>query len=270
MAGTAWSAQSGFDPMTQALPESDPLAIATAVAGEVVAQPDLFGPAAFSDSDLAIVRAARAGRYTGARTRDEARVATVVALRSQGCSLRDIERRTGMDPRLVAVVVREAEQRRAVPAIKEALNRRLAETTERALDRLDDELSRQSPDPALVRALGVAVGIGADKVAGTAAAAGDLHLHQHVHLAGADPAREYLRARAAALATESDAVGKVAESGQNAGDSAAAAGLAASRHAAPGPGGAVVDLEPAGADLPDPGADPRGGVASRPGAAVSQ
>ena len=256
--------------MNPALSESDPLAIATAVASEVVAQPDLFGPAAFSDSDLAIVRAARAGRYTGSRTRDEARVAVVVALRSQGCSLRDIERRTGMDPRLVAVVVREAEQRRAIPAIKEALNRRLAETTERALDRLDDELSRQDPDPALLRALGVAVGIGADKVAGTSAAAGDLHLHQHVHLAGADPAREYLKARAAALATESDAVGKVAESGQNAGDSAAAAGLAASRHAAPGPGGAVVDLEPAGADLPDPGADPRGGVASRPGAAVSQ
>ena len=256
--------------MNPALSESDPLAIATAVASEVVAQPDLFGPAAFSDSDLAIVRAARAGRYTGSRTRDEARVAVVVALRSQGCSLRDIERRTGMDPRLVAVVVREAEQRRAIPAIKEALNRRLAETTERALDRLDDELSRQDPDPALLRALGVAVGIGADKVAGTSAAAGDLHLHQHVHLAGADPAREYLKARAAALATESDSVSTAQESGQTASDSGAAAGLAADRHAAERPGAAVVDLDPADADPAALAGDPRGGVGIRPAAAASQ
>lgn len=228
---------------TQALPESDPLAIATVVSLDVARQPDLFGPAAFSDSELGIVRAARAGRYNASRTQDEARVAVVVALRQQGCSLREIERRTGMDPRLVAVVVAEAERNRAVPAIKEALTRRLAETTERALDRLDDEIAAPKPDPALVRALGVAVGIGADKVAGSGSPAGDLHLHQHVHLAGADPARDYLRQRAAALATESDSVSTSGNHGRSGSVSHAAAELAAAAGRGSDRSGPVIDIQ---------------------------
>lgn len=247
--------------MNQALPESDPLALATAVALDVARQPELFGPARFSDSELAIVRAARAGRYNASRTRDEARVAVVVALRQQGCSLREIERRTGMDPRLVSVVVAEAERNRAVPAIKDALTRRLAETTERALDRLDDEIRADKPDPALVRALGVAVGIGADKVAGAGSPAGDLHLHQHVHLDGADPARDYLRQRAAALATESDSGQIPGISSPTPSVSEAAAGLAASAGDGSTRSGPVVDVQ---AEAVRPGSDqvdPRGGGA---------
>ena len=245
--------------MNPALPESDPLAIAVQVAADVAGQPDLFGPAAFSDSELGIVRAARAGRYNASRTRDEARVAVVVALRQQGCSLRDIERRTGMDPRLVAVVVAEAERNRAVPAIKDALTRRLAETTERALDRLDEEIRSDEPDPALVRALGVAVGIGADKVAAGSSPAGDLHLHQHVHLGGADPARDYLRQRAAALATESDSGGAPRISEPAGAVSDAAAGLAATGGAVDHRSGPVVDVQADPVRPGDPGSTPPGG-----------
>jgi len=209
--------------------QSDPLAVAEHVAQAFKSQPELFDPAAFSAEELETVRAARSlSRYNGARTRSEARVATVVALRQQGCSLREIERRTGMDTRLVSIVIREAERAQIVPALKEMVTRRLAETTERALDRLDQELGHGTPDAQLVRALGVVAGIGADKIAAASTPAGDLHLHQHVHLAGVDPAREYLKARAEALATESDSVGSGVVSSVSGGFSASAADLAAS------------------------------------------
>lgn len=249
--------------MNPVLTESDPLAIATTVARAVARQPDLFGPASFSPSELEIVRAARAGRYNASRTRDEARVAVVVALRQQGCSLREIERRTGMDPRLVAVVVAEAERNRAVPAIKEALTRRLAETTERALDRLDDEIASPKPDPALVRALGVAVGIGADKVAGSGSPAGDLHLHQHVHLSGADPARDYLRQRAAALATESDSASTASIIVGTQSVSDAAAELAADGGRGSDRSGQVVDIQSETVRPGDRPDTPRGGGADQ-------
>jgi predicted nucleic acid-binding Zn-ribbon protein len=80
--------------MDPALQAADPLAIATSVAEEMASQPELFGAAAFSPEELETVRIARAGRYNASRTRSEARVAVVVALRQQGASLREIERRT--------------------------------------------------------------------------------------------------------------------------------------------------------------------------------
>lgn len=214
--------------MSEPLPQADPLAIAESVSAAMVRQPDLFAGEAFSAADLEVVRHARKGRYNGAvTTRSEARVALVVALRQQGCSLREIGRRTGMDTRLVTVVLREAEKGGAVPALKEVLGRRLAETTERALDRLDEELERGEPDHQLVRALGVVAGIGADKMTAAGSGGPDVHLHQHVHLAGSDPAKEYLMKRAKVLATESESVRMVSESTPIAGAADSVAGLAA-------------------------------------------
>lgn len=215
--------------MSDPLPQSDPLAVAESVSEAMTRQPDLFaGGEAFSHSELELVRHARKGRYNGSvTTRNEARVALVVALRQQGCSLREIQRRTGMDTRLVVVVLREAEKSGAVPAIKEVLTRRLAETTERALDRLDEELDREEPDHQLVRALGVVAGIGADKMTAAGTGGPDLHLHQHVHLAGSDPARDYLMRRARVLATESESAQQASESPPIAAGVDGVAGLAA-------------------------------------------
>jgi hypothetical protein len=231
--------------MSDALPQSDPLAVAESVSEAMVRQPDLFaGGEAFSSSELEMVRHARKGRYNGAvTTRSEARVALVVALRQQGCSLREIQRRTGMDTRLVVVVLREAEKSGVVPALKEVLTRRMAETTERALDRLDEELDREEPDHQLVRALGVVAGIGADKMTAAGTGGPDLHLHQHVHLAGADPARDYLMKRAAVLATESESAQPPTDSTPILADVDAAAVLAA-------PVGSRTDSSP------DPGSNP--------------
>jgi hypothetical protein len=140
--------------------------------------------------------------------------------------------------------------------MKEVLQRRLAETTERALDRLDQEIVRDEPDPQLVRSLGVVAGIGADKLAAAANPAGDLHLHQHVHLAASDPAREYLRQRAEFLSIESGSVGATAI----AKDSSGLVGETAC-HAAP----ACIDVgqaqDPAGAH-PDQAPPAGGGLAA--------
>jgi hypothetical protein len=85
----------------------------------------------------------------------------------------------------------------------------------------------------MLKSLGVLAGIGSDKVLGAAAnVSGDLHLHQHVHLAGSqDPLRDYLRQRSEALgtvATESNAGGSVGNSLACNGSVELAAGLAAS------------------------------------------
>jgi transposase len=250
---------------TPALQAADPLALATSVAEAMTRQPELFGEAAFSELELETVRVARSGRYNGSiTTRNEARVAVVVALRQQGCSLREIERRTGMDTRLVNVVMREAERAGVVPAIKEVLNRRIAETTERVMDRFDEEVKKDEPDSQLVRALAVAMGVGYDKVAAGSNPAGDVHLHLHQHAEGGDPTREYLRQRAAALATESESVVVDAISTPIPSDSGAAADVAASVGLEPGDQSAP----PADPDRPtatpaDPAGRAGGGSATR-------
>jgi hypothetical protein len=249
-----------------AVPEFDSLAIAEAVVAEALSQPELFGPSSFSKEELAIVRIARKGCYNGARTRDEARVSTVVALRQQGCSLSEIERRTGMDTRLISIVVKEAERHRVVPAIRDMVTRRLAETTELVLDRLDATIRDPEADPQMVRALGVVAGIGADKVSAGAGPIGDLHLHQHVHLAGSDSGLEYLKQRAAALTTESESASTASKAPPIEGFHPDDAGLAASGDARTARIGATIDVaaepvDPAAAAPAGPGAagPPRGG-----------
>jgi len=187
--------------------EHDPMSIAESVAGAVVAQPDLFGASAFSADEQSVLRVARFGEYTGRiTTRDQARVATVVALRQQGASFREIERRTGMDPRLAHRVLEYAERAGLVPALKDVLTRKIGEVTELAADRLAEEIRSDEPDSQLIKSLAVAYGVGADKMRDASISVqGDLHVHQSVHLEGADPMRDYLRARAEALSTDSQA-----------------------------------------------------------------
>lgn len=210
------------------LPNVDPLAIAESVAAGFSTQPELFGGAAFSPAELELVRVARSGRYNGARTRDEGRVAVVVALAQLGCSQREIQRRTGMDTRLVRVVLEQAERAGVVPALKEAVQRRAAELGEQALEVLRDVLDQGvGADPQLLRSIGVVSGILLDKAAGAAGAAGAQHLHFHQAPGGADPAAEYFRMRAAALSTECEAAAPGPKPQQNAASGSVAVGLAA-------------------------------------------
>lgn len=239
----------------------DSLEIAERVAIETASQPELFGPGAFSGADLGVIRVARRGTYSGAITcRDEAMVAKIVALRQQGASFRAIERATGTDRRVVSAVLQYAEKRQEIAPLKEVVMRRMAEVTERAIDRLSDELDKEEADPQMVRALGVVAGVGSDKLAAASQVAGELHLHQHVHLEGQDPTRDWLRARAAALATESKAAAGDGKSLQVNGSTEMAAALAASAGAvdpqldppAAGVADVVVDIDPAPRLTPAP------------------
>lgn len=227
---------------------TDPLAIAESVAHAVVAQPDLFAGDAFSADEQSTLRVARYGDYTGKlTTRDQVRVATVVALRQQGASMREIERRTGMDHRLIHRVLEYAEKAGHVPALKDVLARRTGEITELAGERLSEELRKPQPCDKRVKAYGVAWGIGLDKErAASVTVAGDLHVHQSVHLEGADPMRAWLQERASRLSTDSHAAGTPPNShGSNATPQPTAAKAAAAQPPA-------IDVEASAApDHPD-------------------
>jgi hypothetical protein len=236
---------------------ADPLAIATAVAAAVSSQPDLFGAGSLSAEEHNLVRIARRGTYSGQITlKNEARVAQVVALRQQGCSMREIHRRTGMDHRVIRVVLQHAEKRREITALKDEVTRRLAEVTESAIERLQEEIDKPKADPAMIRSLGVVAGIGSDKVSAAPQVTGDLHLHQHIH-GPADPMREYLVQRSAVLATESEAAASAPKSNGHNGASSRAAAVAADSCAGP-----TIDVQ--APEAPE-AAQGGGGVAQAPG-----
>jgi len=167
----------------------------SALAQEIVRQPDLFASISAIQVEQDVVQAARGRRYTGARV-PEARAAQIVALRLAGTSLRGIERQTGADKRTVAAVVEIAEQQGVVPPLKERLTRRMAELSDRTMDMVERELESDEPDAQLIKAGWVGVGIAADKsaAAGALGGASDLHQHLHLHVAGPeDPAAIYAR-----------------------------------------------------------------------------
>lgn len=246
------------DPVLQS---ADPLAIASAVASAVSSQPELFGAGSLTAEEHEIVSIARRGSYSGKITmRQEAVVAQIVALRQQGCSMREIARRTGRDPRVIRVVLQLAEQRKEIAPLKDEVTRRLAEVTESAIERLQEEIDKPKADPAMIRSLGVVAGIGSDKVSAAPQVSGDLHLHQHIH-GPADPMREYLAQRSAVLATESDAAAQAPKSRPINGSTPAAAAVAATPCSGP-----TLEVEADVVPEPDQGG---GGVAQAPGGSVT-
>jgi hypothetical protein len=86
------------------------------------------------------------------------------------------------------------------------LTRKIGEVTELAADRLAEEIRNPKPDAQLIKALAVGYGVGVDKMReASISVSGDLHVHQSVNVEGIDPLREYLKARAEVLSTDSHA-----------------------------------------------------------------
>lgn len=177
------------------------------VAMDTVSQPDLFAAVCAIHPEHEIVQAARQRRYNGSRV-PEAKAREIVALRLSGESLRGIERRTGADHRTVRAVVAAAEEQGLVPAIKERMQREMLELAEATAELLRGEMNKDEPDAQIIKAGWVGLGIAADKAAALQVA-GDLHLHQHVHVGGPsadDPAAAYAAMLKGAVDVESEVV----------------------------------------------------------------
>jgi transposase-like protein len=185
----------------------------SAIADQLVSQPSLFD-AATLPVEMDTVRAARIFAFSGTTTcnsRHETRAMTIAALRLAGVSKREVARQLSCSRNTIDAVMDVLEERGKIEPLKEKLPRLLSAAAAEAAEwarELIDERAVSTEVAATLKALGVLAGIGADKVVAAAAqVAGDLHLHQHVHLEGSDPTRDYLRQRAAALATDSHAAG---------------------------------------------------------------
>jgi len=206
---------------------------------EVESQPELFD----APEDREILREAReclsggVFAFTGSTVqKDERRAMRIVILRLAGVSKREIARRIGCSRNVIDAVMEQMERAGKVEPIKDRLPKLLGQMAEDAAERARDLIHEgdiSNETAGMLKSLGVLAGIGSDKVHGAAAnVSGDLHLHQHVHLAGSqDPLRDYLRQRSEALggvATESNAGGSVGNSLVGNGSVDLAAGLAAS------------------------------------------
>lgn len=208
------------------------------------------------------VQAARIFAFSGRTTcngKHEARALTMAAMRLAGISKRKIARSLECSRNTIDAVMDHLERAGKIEPLKERLPRLLGATAEDAAERAreliqDGEVSTEVAS--MLKALGVIAGIGSDKVRDAAAASGDLHLHQHVHLESSDPGLEYLKSRAAALATDSEAAAASCKSLVLNGAPLESAALAAESMPP------TLDLEPAApvdADPPLPPDDPEPG-----------
>ena len=162
------------------------------VAEELSGQPELFSmdlPVA-----LPLLRGAKRLAYSGKITcRDTARAAQLALVYHQTGSKRETAKLCGCDTRTVDNVLREMEAGGKLPALKERLPALLAAAAADAVEwvrELIDERGISAERAAMIKALGVVAGIGADKVA---AAPPTEHRHVHVVLDDVrDSARRYL------------------------------------------------------------------------------
>jgi hypothetical protein len=246
---------------------------------QVVSQPSLFDgeDAPIDYQTVTEAKAISEGAvfvYTGSTvSMNEQKAMAIAIMRLSGVPKREIARRCQCSRHVIDLVLEQLEQAGKIAPLRERLPRLLGQVAEDAAEAAREIIHAgviDAPTAAYLKALGVLSGIGADKHAGAQAVAGDLHLHQHVHLGDADPLRDYLRQRSEAMATESNAGGAGANSLQRNGTSDLAAGVAAGS-------GAVVEVEacPAATDSAgsetDQAADPdrgAGGVRDARGASV--
>ncbi len=180
------------------------------LADQLKAQPDLFPASGEQPVEVEVVRAAQRFPFTGTTVaRDERRALAIAVARLAGVSKRRIAKELGCSRNTVDLVVEVLEKAGKLEPVKERLPGLLARAAEDATEwirELIDKGEVSTEVAATIKALGVVAGIGADKVAAASAVAGDLHLHQHVHMEGSDPMRAWLQERARALSTDSEAV----------------------------------------------------------------
>src|SRR5262245_56402734 len=227
------------------------------IAGHLASQPELFDRHQLPiESDT--VTAARVFACSGrtiCNSKHEARALTIAALRLAGVGKKEICRQLSCHSSTVDAVMIELERQGKIETAKDRLPRLLANTALEAGEwarEIIEERKISSDRAAMVRALGVVAGIGSDKAAAVAPA-GDLHLHQHVHLEGADPMKDYLKQRAAALATDSNSAGGTAKPLMESATAQWAAALAACCPAEIG-----VEAVPAEPSVSTPGEPPTG------------
>jgi hypothetical protein len=220
---------------------------------QVVSQPSLFDgdDAPIDYQTVTEAKAISEGAvfvYTGSTvSRNEQKAMAIAIMRLSGVPKREIARRCQCSRHVIDLVLEQLEQAGKIAPLRERLPRLLGQVAEDAAEAAREIIHAgviDAPTAAYLKALGVLSGIGADKHAGAQAVAGDLHLHQHVHLGDADPLRDYLSQRAQALATESNAGGSAPKSLRGNGASDLAAGVAAGS-------GAVVEVE-GRLEAPDP------------------
>lgn len=204
------------------------------LADQLKSQPDLFPTSGEQPVEIDVVRAAQRFPFTGTTVaRDERRALAIAVARLAGVSKRRIAKELGCSRNTVDLVVEVLEKAGKLEPVKERLPGLLARAAEDATEWIRELIEDgvvSTEVAATIKALGVVAGIGADKVAAASAVAGDLHLHQHVHMEGSDPMRAWLQERARALSTDSEAVGterNPLDVSVTAVDSAAAAALAA-------------------------------------------
>lgn len=186
----------------------------SSLAAQLGSQPELFDPTLLP-VEVDTVSAARVFAFSGTTTcnsRHETRALTIAALRLAGVSKRQIARDLSCSRNTIDAVMEVLDERGKIEPLKERLPRLMASAAVEAMEwarEIIDERVVSADRAATLKALGVLGGITSTHMqAAGAQPAGDLHLHQHVHLEGVDPMRDYLRARAKVLATDSHAAGE--------------------------------------------------------------
>lgn len=184
----------------------------SAMAAQLGSQPELFACGSIP-VEVDTVTAARTGAFSGTTTcnsKHETRALTIAALRLAGVSKRQVAEQLRCSRNTIDAVMEVLDARGKIEPLKERLPRLMASAAGEAMEwarEIIEERIVSADRAATLKALGVLGGITLTHMQAAAPhqAAGDLHLHQHVHLEGADPMREFLRARAAALSTDSHA-----------------------------------------------------------------
>lgn len=227
----------------------------------LASQPELFG-ADQVPIEADTLRAARQfSVFTGTTVcRHESRALAIAALRLAGVPKREIARQLGCSRNTIDAVMGVLEERGKIEPVKERLPRLLATAAAEAAEFVRDLVADREVSAdraAMIRALGVVAGIGADKVlAASTQVSGDLHLHQHVHV-NQDPVADWLRRRAESLATDSESP-------------ASPANVLEIKDASPAPVAETAVSEPALAPAPGPdpapAIPPAGPAAPAPGA----
>jgi hypothetical protein len=134
------------------------IGIADEAVREIDPQPELF--AGFSEEETEILGAAQ-GRYTGARALlDEDRCKRICALRVTGMSDRGIEHETGINRRLIPLILEAGEKRGWLAPLRDRVVRKLATVVEMATDEIADTLAsgvRDTDNAAWLRAASTAL-----------------------------------------------------------------------------------------------------------------
>jgi hypothetical protein len=165
------------------------------ISEDLLAQPSLFD-GDFIPVEVPILRAAKRFSSTGKlTTREEATALAIAACKLAGLSDRQTGKRVGVSATTVSGVMRLLESSGRIPAAQERLASRLGEMAESATSEIGRLITDADGDwtPAsagAVRALGIAIGIGVDKLqllTGQATAI----VEQRVGAPSADAVREW-------------------------------------------------------------------------------